>query len=201
MSIEIKVPVLPESVADGLLLDWNKQPGDFVSRDEILVEVETDKVVLEVPAPRNGVISEILTPTGAVVTSEQVLAILEESDGLEENEGTAAAAPTQPVSDQVTEPSPEPVDTGELLLGPAVRKLVEEHHLDPAKITPSGPGGRITKEDLLAYIADQVAPDEERPVQDPPTLTDLATTTVIAPNCLGRRRIAIWGYPGERTIQ
>ena len=76
MTLEIKVPVLPESVADGLLLDWNKQPGDSISRDEVLVEVETDKVVLEVPAPEDGVVVELLANTGDTVTSGQVLAKL-----------------------------------------------------------------------------------------------------------------------------
>ena len=84
MTIEIKVPVLPESVVDALLLDWSKQPGDRVYRDEILVEVETDKVVLEVPAPADGILSEIVEQTGATVLAEQVLARIETGSDVED---------------------------------------------------------------------------------------------------------------------
>ncbi len=163
MSIEIKVPVLPESVADGLLLDWNKQPGEYASRDEILVEVETDKVVLEVPAPRGGVISEIRVEAGSTVTSEQVLAILVEG------EAEASGANDSPAGDEAVGGESAEGETivaeGDHLMGPAVARLVKEHDLDPSAITPTGPGGRITKEDLLAFITSQVNPDSDPPTE------------------------------------
>jgi len=153
MSLEIKVPVLPESVADGLLLDWNKQPGDTISRDEVLVEVETDKVVLEVPSPEDGVVTEILAASGDTVTSGQVLAIIEVGAVAETTRditaGDAGASDDNSSGAAAEDP----------LMGPAVRRLVEEHGLDPSVITATGPGGRLTKEDLLAFITKQVAPD------------------------------------------
>ena len=160
MSLEIKVPVLPESVADGLLLDWNKQAGDSVSRDEVLVEIETDKVVLEVPAPEDGVIQELKAESGDTVESGQVIALLEAG-------GAGQAAQQTDAAPAVEEPVPTGsndsiigggVTADDKLMGPAVRRLVEEHGLDPAKITPTGPGGRLTKEDLLGFITNKVNP-------------------------------------------
>ncbi len=150
MTVEIKVPVLPESVADGLLLDWTKQPGEAVSRDEVLVEVETDKVVLEVPAPADGVLTEIVAQSGETVTSEQILAVLD-------TEATAAA-PASATSADDASGAPAAAAGEDPLMGPAVQRLVEEHGINPADITPTGPGGRLTKEDLLAFIASSVAP-------------------------------------------
>lgn len=161
MSLEIKVPVLPESVADGLLLDWNKQPGDGVSRDEILVEVETDKVVLEVPSPEDGVVKEILASAGDTVTSGQVLAIVEVGAKADAGDG---------LQSEDDEPQSDSSDSGEgdPLMGPAVQRLIEEHGLDPSAIAPTGPGGRLTKEDLLNFITNQVAPDESHQAQSKP---------------------------------
>ena len=159
MTVEIKVPVLPESVADGLLLDWNRQPGEAVSRDEVLVEVETDKVVLEVPAPANGVLTEVRAQPGETVTSEQVLAVLDTEAAPPAPEAAAGAAPSGEAFGGAT--------GGESLMGPAVRRLVEEHGIDPTDITPTGPGGRLTKEDLLGFIADSVTPDAGPPAGEP----------------------------------
>ncbi|MGI9318843.1 MAG: 2-oxoglutarate dehydrogenase complex dihydrolipoyllysine-residue succinyltransferase [bacterium] len=154
MSLEIKVPVLPESVADGLLLDWNKQPGDSVSRDEVLVEIETDKVVLEVPAPEDGVLQELKVESGETVESGQVIALFEAG---KVDQGSPAGG-----SEKIAEtgdPVPDNAMTADdQLMGPAVRRLVEEHGLDPAKIAPTGPGGRLTKEDLLNFITNKVNP-------------------------------------------
>ena len=104
MSIEVKVPQLPESVTDATLVAWHKQPGEPVGRDENLVDLETDKVVLEVPAPAAGVIKEIRVENGATVTSGQVLAILEE--------GAAASAPAKPSAQAVPPPQPSPASGG-----------------------------------------------------------------------------------------
>ncbi len=139
MTIEIKVPVLPESVADALLLEWNKQPGDRVSRDEILVEVETDKVVLEVPAPADGVLSEIVEQAGATVLSGQALARIEAGAGTDAAAGASVDAPSASADDRK--------------FGPAARRLMDENGLNPAQISGSGRDGLITKEDVLNHIA------------------------------------------------
>ncbi|MEM7193846.1 MAG: 2-oxoglutarate dehydrogenase complex dihydrolipoyllysine-residue succinyltransferase [Pseudomonadota bacterium] len=154
MSIEIKVPVLPESVADALMLDWNKAVGDSVSRDEILVEVETDKVVLEVPAPADGVITEILQESGATVTSGQVLARLAEGEVGQSTDADQASH--QPVAEAPPASGGAEGDP----LSPSAQKMAEEHGLDVSRISGTGRDGRITKEDILEHIADSVAPDE-----------------------------------------
>jgi len=147
MSIEVKVPQLPESVTDATLVAWHKRSGDTVRRDENLVDLETDKVVLEVPAPANGVLAEIKISDGATVTSGQVLAVLE-ADGAE-----ADAAPEQTAAAISTEKA-EPVAATRAAerLGPAVRRLVEEHDLDAAAIAGTGREGRVTKGDVLDYL-------------------------------------------------
>jgi len=154
MSIEVKVPQLPESVSDATLVAWHKSPGDSVRRDENLVDLETDKVVLEVPAPSDGVLKEIRVPDGTTVTSGQVLAVLEPGDveaerpaaALEEPPGAKAPAKTAAKSaDRASSELAEKV-------GPAVRRLLEEHDLDPAAITGTGREGRITKGDVLDHI-------------------------------------------------
>jgi 2-oxoglutarate dehydrogenase E2 component (dihydrolipoamide succinyltransferase) len=147
MSIEVRVPQLPESVADATLVSWHKQPGDAVSRDENLVDLETDKVVLEVPSPAAGVIKELKVQDGATVTSGQVLAVIEEGAAAETS--TPAAAPSPP---SVQEPTGTGKDS-EGRLAPSVRRLVEEHQIDTAKLAGSGRDGRITKGDVLAHIS------------------------------------------------
>ncbi|MDX1593936.1 MAG: 2-oxoglutarate dehydrogenase complex dihydrolipoyllysine-residue succinyltransferase [Gammaproteobacteria bacterium] len=147
MPIEVRVPVLPESVAEGTLLNWHKKPGDAVSRDENLVDIETDKVVLEVPAPQDGVLAEILKNEGDTVAGEDVIAMLD----------TDAKAPAKGKGDDGKEDKKEAKgETSQAPdLSPAVRKLVAEHDLDPSKITGSGKGGRILKEDVLKYLEEQ----------------------------------------------
>ncbi len=143
MAIEIKAPAFPESVADGEVASWHKQAGDSVRRDELLVEIETDKVVLEVPAPAEGVMGEILVQEGETITSEQLLATME-----------AGAVASEPEAAPVESTSAEP-ETGAASpeqLGPAARQLVEEHKLDTSQIPGTGKNGRITKEDILKYM-------------------------------------------------
>ncbi len=149
MTIEIKVPPLPESVTDATLVGWHKKPGDTVSRDENLVDLETDKVVLEVPAPTSGTIAKIIVEDGATVEAGDVLAILEE--------GEVAAAPAAPV-EQAEEPrAEEPAKTsrkatGPIKTSPAVRRLLEEHDLDATMVMGTGKDGRITKADVMAFL-------------------------------------------------
>ena len=150
MTIEVRVPQLPESVADATLVAWHKKPGDAVSRDENLVDLETDKVVLEVPAPAAGIVRELKVQNGAVVTSGQVLALLDEgvaAGASTSAAGTAPAAPTQPA------PAPDAKTSGSAeKLAPSVRRLVEEHKLEPGAIPGSGRDGRITKGDVLSHL-------------------------------------------------
>lgn len=138
MTIEIKVPDLPESVADATIATWHKKPGDLVARDEVLVDIETDKVVLEVPAPEAGILGDILQAEGATVLSRQLIAMLKPA----------------PVAGEETKEKPvEAVaDDGADGLSPSVRRLVAEHAIDVAKLTGTGKGGRVTKEDVEAFI-------------------------------------------------
>jgi 2-oxoglutarate dehydrogenase E2 component (dihydrolipoamide succinyltransferase) len=155
MTIEVRVPQLPESVADATLVAWHKQPGEAVSRDENLVDLETDKVVLEVPAPAAGVIKELKVQNGATVTSGQVLALLEE--GAAATEPAAQAAPARGAAAEAAKPAaaeaagaPAGGTIGKL--APSVRRLVEEHQLDAGAIPGSGRDGRITKADVLSHL-------------------------------------------------
>ena len=146
MTIEIKVPPLPESVTDATLVGWHKKAGDTVSRDENLVDLETDKVVLEVPAPASGTIAKIVAEDGATVEAGDVLAILEE--------GEVAAAPAAPEK-MAEEPAKAPAAkqaTGPIKTSPAVRRLLEEHDLDATMVMGTGKDGRITKGDVMAFL-------------------------------------------------
>ncbi|MGH8428125.1 MAG: 2-oxoglutarate dehydrogenase complex dihydrolipoyllysine-residue succinyltransferase [Gammaproteobacteria bacterium] len=191
MSIEIKVPELPESISEATLVNWHKKPGEAVARDENLVDLETDKVVLEVPAPADGVLKEIKAEDGATVTAGQLIAVLDEGaeaedKGDEESEKDEESAkeksaekPKQPQgekkkakqdeeededdkrekeseesdADESKEDSKRDTETDKAKpLSPSVRRLVEEHDLDPARIPASGRDGRLTKSDVLGYL-------------------------------------------------
>lgn len=149
MAIEIKAPVFPESVADGVIATWHKKPGDKVVRDETLVDIETDKVILEVPAVADGILGDLLKQEGDTVLSQEVLALLLPA-------GEAAPASAAPVA-VATVAGADDDEEGEGLLSPSVRRLVAEHGLDAAKIGGSGRGGRITKDDVLNFVTAQKA--------------------------------------------
>ncbi len=153
MAIEIKVPQLPESVADATLVTWHKQAGQAVSRDENLADLETDKVVLEVPAPVNGVLKELRIVAGTSVTSGQVLAVLEEGGAGAAASTAAPAKPADvaPAATKATAAAAPAKNEGDKL-APSVRRMVEEQKLDPAKIAGSGKDGRITKGDVVEYV-------------------------------------------------
>lgn len=159
MSIDIKVPVLAESIADATLIEWKRQPGEAVKRDEILIEIETDKVVLEVPAPQDGVLQEIVRGNGEMVVSEEVIARVD-------TDAAPVEVPQQAVTEDAVQSSPvaaaPPPAAGGTAgaaqrLSPAVRKLVTEHQIDPGVITGTGKDGRIIKGDVIAYIDQQSA--------------------------------------------
>lgn len=144
MSFDILVPALPESVSDATLVAWHKQPGDWVEAGDNLADLETDKVILEVPAPSAGQLKEILQAAGSVVTGGQRLAVLD-----------SKAEPQANKPQQVETPA----------LSPSVRKLVAEKELDPQAISGSGKHGRILKTDVLDFIEEQRAaePPQSRP--------------------------------------
>ncbi len=145
MSIEVLVPNLPESVSDATLITWHKQAGDFVNKNENLVDLETDKVVLEVTAPESGVLSQILKENGAIVTGGEVLALLE-SETAQESPATENKTP----ANKTTELNDEDIP-----LSPSVRRLVHENTLDPLLIKGTGKSGRLTKTDVLDHLNKQ----------------------------------------------
>ncbi|MGB1984502.1 MAG: 2-oxoglutarate dehydrogenase complex dihydrolipoyllysine-residue succinyltransferase [Porticoccaceae bacterium] len=165
MAIEIKAPTYPESVQEGTIATWHKKAGDTVARDELVVDIETDKVVLEVVAPASGTLTEVLKNEDDIVLSNEVIARIEEGAV----EATPAAAPVAEVVEE--QPSSDQTDT---LVNPAAKKLAEERGIDLSQITGSGKGGRITKEDVVnfkpgapapATVADSQAAAEEEIMQ------------------------------------
>ena len=160
MTIEVKVPVLPESVEDATIAGWHKKPGDTIRRDENLVDLETDKVVLEVPAPADGTIQEIKASEGDTVNSDDVIAIIEEGAidaPAQESPPTEAEAPAAPA---VAEPAVSTADTPKL--SPSARRVAEEENVDPGSLEGTGRGGRVTKGDVLNFIKGGGSRLEER---------------------------------------
>ncbi|MGZ0717505.1 2-oxoglutarate dehydrogenase complex dihydrolipoyllysine-residue succinyltransferase [Pseudomonas palleroniana] len=146
MAIEIKAPSFPESVADGTVATWHKKPGDAVKRDDLIVDIETDKVVLEVLAEADGVLGAIVAEEGATVLSNQVLGSIEEG-------GVAAAAPAAAAASAASAPAAAPAAGAEdPIAAPAARQLAEENGINLASVKGTGKGGRITKEDVVAAV-------------------------------------------------
>ncbi len=159
-SVDILVPDLPESVADATVATWHKKPGDAVSRDEVLVEIETDKVVLEVPAQADGVLEAVLEDEGATVTSRQILGRLKEGNSAgKETSAKAEANESTPAQRQTASLEEESNDA----LSPAIRRLIAEHDLDATQIKGSGVGGRITREDVEKHLANKPAAAKAAP--------------------------------------
>jgi 2-oxoglutarate dehydrogenase E2 component (dihydrolipoamide succinyltransferase) len=172
MTIEVRVPQLPESVADATIVSWHKKPGDAVARDENLVDLETDKVVLEVPAPAAGVLKEIKIEAGTSVTSGQVLAVIDAGAAASTAPGSAeqavpgASAPaimaassgTVTTAKEATKPdaatsgATKP-DSAAAKLSPAAKRVVEENKVDPKAVTGSGRDGRVSKSDVVNYLS------------------------------------------------
>ena len=149
MSDEIKAPQFPESVADGTVATWHKKVGEPVARDELLVDIETDKIVLEVVAPSDGVLEKIFKDEGEVIEGEAVLAIFKAGE-------LSASAETSLKENDTSESKGEDEKSeGDAALSPAVRKLIRENELNPEDISGSGKGGRLLKEDVLAFIKDK----------------------------------------------
>jgi 2-oxoglutarate dehydrogenase E2 component (dihydrolipoamide succinyltransferase) len=172
MTIEVRVPQLPESVADATLVSWHKKPGDSVARDENLVDLETDKVVLEVPAPAAGVLKEIKLTDGTTVTSGQLLAVIDETATaaavpgasapaiLAASSGATAAAKDTVAKDAVAKDAvatetAKPEAGGKL--SPAAKRVAEENKVDPKTVAGSGRDGRVSKSDVVNYLSTKEA--------------------------------------------
>ncbi|UZE97742.1 2-oxoglutarate dehydrogenase complex dihydrolipoyllysine-residue succinyltransferase [Alkalimarinus alittae] len=171
MAIEIKAPTFPESVADGTIATWHKKPGEQVARDELIVDIETDKVVLEVVAPNDGVIESIAKGEGDTVLSGEVIGIF--ADG-----ATGSTAASEETSSTTAATDTE--STEELLLSPAARKLVDENGLDASAIPATGKGGRLTKEDVVNYLG--ASSGSTTPAAPQPEATKAQTTAPSMPS-------------------
>ncbi|KTS33050.1 2-oxoglutarate dehydrogenase complex dihydrolipoyllysine-residue succinyltransferase [Pantoea dispersa] len=162
-SVEILVPDLPESVADATVATWHKKPGDTVTRDEVLVEIETDKVVLEVPAAADGVLEAVLEDEGATVTSRQILGRLKEGNsGGKETTAKVESKESTPAQRQTASLEEESNDA----LSPAVRRLIAENNLDASQIKGTGVGGRLTREDVEKHLAKKADGAKAAPAAD-----------------------------------
>lgn len=160
MAIEIKAPTFPESVADGTVATWHKKPGEAVKRDELIVDIETDKVVLEVLATADGVLGDIVKGEGDTVLSDELLGSIVE--------GGAAAAPAATAAPAAA-PAAAAADAGEddPVAAPAARKLAEENGIDLATVAGTGKGGRVTKEDVVAAVANKKSAPAAAPAAKP----------------------------------
>jgi 2-oxoglutarate dehydrogenase E2 component (dihydrolipoamide succinyltransferase) len=194
MSAQIKVPTLPESVADATVLAWHKAPGDAVQRDEVLVDIETDKVVLEVPAPSDGTLEAIVEKEGAIVTADQLLGTL-----------AGAGAAVSPASGSTAEKAVTAdavADSAEPQTSPAVRKLLGEHNLDAGEVKGTGKNGRITKDDVLAFVRAQATttPELVSPsVEAAPAASESTAIKFAAPSTGGGVNLADEERPQRRV--
>ena len=166
MSTEVRVPTLPESVSDATVLTWHKQPGEAIARDENLVDLETDKVVLEVPSPVAGVLQELKVEEGAVVTADELLALVDAgaaatTPAVEPSTSPEKPADAPPAAAPAVAAAAETAVTGDQVLTPAVRRLVKEMNIDASKIKGTGKNGRILKSDVMAYL------DKQSSTEDP----------------------------------
>jgi 2-oxoglutarate dehydrogenase E2 component (dihydrolipoamide succinyltransferase) len=171
MRIEVKVPVLPESVAEATLVSWHKKAGQSVKRDENLIDIETDKVVLELPAPNAGVLLEIRKPDGSTVTAQEVIAVIDTEGAVTE---TAAAAPAAPVAKASTTPPPaspsapaNAAATSATAL-PAARKMMADQNVGAADVSGTGRGGRITKGDVIDAVESRAGTAKPAPTPTVP---------------------------------
>jgi 2-oxoglutarate dehydrogenase E2 component (dihydrolipoamide succinyltransferase) len=168
MAIEVKVPLLPESISDATVSTWHKKAGDKVSRDENIVDLETDKVMLEVPAPTDGILKEIIKPTGTTVQAQEVIAIIEAAaagtqpskpsekpEQKQQAQTRQSQAPQQPAVLTQSAKSASATMTQTPPLSPSVRRAVAEHNVDVSQVTGTGKGGRITKENVIAVTSGQ----------------------------------------------
>jgi 2-oxoglutarate dehydrogenase E2 component (dihydrolipoamide succinyltransferase) len=189
MATDVTVPPFPESVEEGTLTTWHKQAGDAVKRNERLADIETDKIVLEVAAQADGVLTDVAVQEGASVSAGQVLARLDaaavpaaaeqaasqtpQQQDAESNGGNGTAAPTPTPA-----PAPQDAATAEVAMSPAVRRMVEEHGIDPSQVTGTGRKGMITKADVLAFLKDGGGSETDGASTEPAQPTQPAQPTI-----------------------
>ncbi|MFZ5722642.1 MAG: 2-oxoglutarate dehydrogenase complex dihydrolipoyllysine-residue succinyltransferase [Pseudomonadota bacterium] len=182
MATEIRAPQFPESVADGTVATWHKKVGESVSRDELIVDIETDKVVIEVVAPADGRLTQIIRNAGETVKSQEVLALFEA--------GAAAGAPAPAAA--ATAPAAAPARAADAVAGPAARKAAAEASVDVAKVQGSGKGGRVTKEDVQRETAPRApAPAAASPARPVPVAPAAAPSSAIVMGEREERRVAM----------
>ena len=169
MSIEIKSPTFPESVADGTIANWVKKEGESVKQDEVIAEIETDKVVLEVVAPFDGIISKVLKPAGEVVLSAELIAEFEQG-GQPEGDIQSSADDVSEISNEGKAERIKPNVNQSKANGPAVKKLLKEHNLDEDSIDGSGKDGRITKADIVNHLDEPLEDKKTTKKNDSPAL-------------------------------
>lgn len=184
MTIDIKAPTFPESVQDGSIATWHKQPGEAVARDELIVDIETDKVVLEVVAPADGSIAEIIKGEGETVLSAEVIARFEEGaapakDAGDADKGSAekpsAAKAEEKPDDKAASKEEEPAKkSGETLANPAARKMAEEKSIDLNQVSGTGKDGRVTKEDVINFVKEAPAAKPAAPKAAAPSAAPAA---------------------------
>lgn len=190
MTVELKLTTLPESVSEATLISWYKKPGERVKQDEKLADIETDKVILDIPAPVSGVLTKIIAPEGTTIQAETVIGLIEEGD---------IAAMDTPHTDQ--NPVTIPASTKSIALSPSVRNMLNEFDLDASIITATGKGGRLLKADIVNYLEQNAAPantvenqsiltskiSEPEPEPEPESETDLSMQTSVDPAAISNR--------------
>jgi 2-oxoglutarate dehydrogenase E2 component (dihydrolipoamide succinyltransferase) len=191
MLIEVKVPPLAESVADATLLAWQKKAGEAVHRGDRLIDLETDKVTLEIVAPENGVLKEVAKAEGATVVSDDLLAIIDTSAAEDRAQNRAMLAQAPASAKPAVELSAVPATAKDKKISPSARKLIEDNQVNPAAVAGSGPAGRVSKADVLSHLA-SVTPitSTPTPVQSPPAPAAPApvpTAVVVEPTPAGAR--------------
>jgi len=185
MKIEVKVPVLPESITEATLVNWHRKAGEAVKRDENLIDIETDKVVLELPAPDSGVIVEIRRPDGSTVAAQEVIAVIDtEAKATVAAAAPAAAKPTAPSAPKAPAPvAPAPAAVAASVVMPAARKILADQGMAASGIAGTGRDGRVTKGDALAAAA---APPPAAPVAAPAPAPSTAPAVPLPVNLSGR---------------
>ncbi|MGX5200475.1 2-oxoglutarate dehydrogenase complex dihydrolipoyllysine-residue succinyltransferase [Aliikangiella sp. IMCC44632] len=165
MATEIKAPTFPESVADGTVATWHKKPGEAFSRDELIVDIETDKVVIEVVAPDDGVLADIIKDEGETVLSDELIGHFNAGASAGDNSSSNQASDKGDSADESNdkEAAKDSSSDSDSVLSPGVRKLVTEYEIDPSLIKGSGKNGRILKEDVTAYIENRSKPTANKP--------------------------------------
>ena len=181
MAIEIKAPTFPESVADGTVASWHKQPGEACARDELLADIETDKVVLEIVAPADGVLKEVIKAEGETVLSEELIGIFEEGEG-------GVVQPASAEAETASVPAPTAQPEGGAHLSPAARRMADEHGIDHGAVAGTGKGGRVTKEDVINYVESGAGAAASKSASTPaPSAPKAAAPEAIAPVFDGER--------------